>query len=319
MINIIIPVIDDVEKFSAFVEKKLKKDVRFFVGICESKMKSWTLRAKNVELHVFNDKANKEEIINSLHSCKLVEGKILIARRALTDDEFLKITSSQSDIVTLKAKHNRFVETFKKLARTIVRKFFAFNFFEDISAICYGESMFDLISVCSNLSMASRVNKYVGVSTEEIETEEKQVKKAYNRHLNNLYFSLWTILFAGSVAGGVLLCIFTPLYALTVIGVMFWIIVTLMLWLVGLVNFTRTIAVGDLRYGRAEELVSEQQNNITKDTTEKKKSSQKEETKNLNLEKATVENKASPQRAKTTATKKTSTTQSKKTASKKAE
>ena len=44
MINIIIPVIDDVEKFSAFVEKKLKKDVRFFVGICESKMKSWTLR-----------------------------------------------------------------------------------------------------------------------------------------------------------------------------------------------------------------------------------------------------------------------------------
>ncbi len=252
MINIIVPIVEDVSSFQTFLDKIATKDVKIFVGIKESLAKDFKPN-KATELHVFGDKSKKEEIINSLHSCKMTKGKILIARRPLKDEEYQKLTTSTKDIVTLRAKHNRFVGWLKKVSTLVIKRIFAFSFFEDISAICYSENMFDLLSVCANLSMASRINRYVGLDVEEIVTDEKPVKKEYSRPKNIIKFLLYCLFFGGSVAGGVLVCIFTPLYALTVIAVMFWIIVALMLWLVSLVNFTRAIAVGETRYGRAEE------------------------------------------------------------------
>lgn len=254
MINILIPIVEDVEGFVEFIRKNKSKDCKFFVGIRKKLSSKFVLKSKNVEVRVFEDKANKEEIINSLHSSQLENGKILIVRRPLTDVEFYSLTNSTKDIVTLKAKHNKFVSALKNWGRKIVKKFFAFNFFEDISAICYSETMFKLLSVCPNLSMASRINKYVGVEVEEIETEEKQVKKDYSKVKSVLTLLAGILFFLGSLAGGICVCLFTTLWALNVVLVIAWLFIALALMLVSIVNFTRIVAVGNLRYGKALEI-----------------------------------------------------------------
>lgn len=265
MINVIVPIVENVDNFLEFLQSVNRKDVKFFVGIKESLFEKFRNKnkLKNVEVHVFSNKSNIEEIVNALHSCKMKSGKILLARRPLSEQEFESLTNSNSDIVTLRAKHNKFVNFIKNLGMKIVRKFFAFSYFEDISAICYGENMFDLLSVCKNFSMASRVNKYVGVSIEEIETEKKQVRKEFNRPLAIFKFLFWSLILAGSIAGAILICIFVNQWAITIIAVMCWILLALMIWLAALVNFTRTLSVGNLRYGKAEEIA------LSKPRTEK--------------------------------------------------
>lgn len=257
MINLLVPVVEEPENFAKLVEVFLKKNksAKVFVGIRKSLSEKFKAKkSKNIQVLIFDDKAKKEEIINSLHSCKLEQGKILIARRVLDDDECEKLTKSSADITTLKAKHNKFVNFFKNLGKKIIQKIFALNFFEDISAICYGKNMFELISVCSNLSMATRINKYVGVELSEIETNHKPVKSEYSKLKTLLIFYLWQLLFLGSVVGGVCVCVFVNSSALTIIAVIAWIAIALMFFLSGLFNFIRTITVGDLHYGRAQQL-----------------------------------------------------------------
>ena len=115
--------------------------------------------------------------------------------------------------------------------------------------------MFELLSVCSNFSMASRINKYVGVTHQEIITENKPVKKDYSRWKNSLSLLFWILLFAGSIAGVACVCIFAKIHVLTVILLICWLLVSLAFLLIGIVNFTRTVTVGNLRYGRAEEII----------------------------------------------------------------
>lgn len=259
MTNVVVPILEDVEKFCQFIKNFSEVGVRFFVGTTENlaeKVAENLKGSKNFELHIYGAKANKEEIINSLASCKIKKGKILIVRRVLTSEEWQSLTNSSCDIARTVSKQNKFVCWLKNLGKMIVKKIFAFTFFDDISAICYGENLFELISVCKNVSMASRVNKYVGISIEAVQTNEKQVKKQYNRFLNALFFTLWSILLVGSVAGAICVGIFVSTKALVVVLLMFWVIVALMCWLVGLVNFTRTLAVGNLRYGKANEIES---------------------------------------------------------------
>ncbi len=254
MINIIVPIVENVDKFEEFIKKVNSKDSKVFVGIKENLADKFGVKSKNVEVHVFSSKSGKEEIINSLHSCNLQRGKILIVRRPLNDEELLSLTKSTKDIVTLKSNRNKFSRAIKNFMSNVVMKFFGFSYFEDISAICYGETMFDLLSVCSNLSMASRINKYVGVEFEEVTTLEKPVGRDYSRPKNIFNLFLGVLFFLGSLAGGICICVFTPLEVLIVILVVAWLIIALVLMFISIINFTRTVAVGKLRYGRAEEI-----------------------------------------------------------------
>ena len=119
MINIIVPVVENVEGFKAFIKSHMKDDVKFFVGVKQSLNAEFD---KGVEVHVFKNSANKEEIINSLHSCKMQKGKIMVIRRPLTEEEYKNLTTSTAQITTLKAKRNGFVNMFKNFARAIVTK-----------------------------------------------------------------------------------------------------------------------------------------------------------------------------------------------------
>lgn len=255
MINILIPIVESASEFEKFVNSKKSKNYKFFIGIKQSLAKDFAIKSKNVEVHVYTDNSNKEEIINSLHSCNLVYGKIMILRRVPTEYEFEALEKSDKDIVTLKAKRSKFSSAVKNFVGKIVRKIFAFNYFEDISAICYGQNMYQLLSVCQNLSIASRINKYVGVEIEEIETQSKSVRKQYNRFTTALKFAFMNLLLLASIAGFVCLFVFakmTVLYGvLAVMGLVFVVLVYLM----SLMNFLRTLAVGKIHFGRAEEIL----------------------------------------------------------------
>lgn len=253
MINLIVPIVENAEKFEEFVNKHNGKDVKIFVGIIDGLKDKFKPKSKNVEIHVFANKSKKEEIINSLHSCKMQNGRIMLVRRPLTDEEFVALSTSSKDICTLKARHNGFVSAFKRFAKKIVRRFFGFTYFEDISAICYKENMFELLSVCNNFSIATRINRYVGVEVDEVLTETKPVKREYNKMASVSLLCMWILLFLGSVAGAICVGIFTKTRVLIVVLLIAWLIIMLTLMLVGIVNFTRTTAVGELRYGRAEE------------------------------------------------------------------
>lgn len=255
MINVIVPIVEQPEKFSEFVEKHTNEKTKFIVGVLENLRDKFSASSKNIEIHTFSKKTKKEEIINSLHSSKMRKGKILVLRRVLTEQEFFDLTNSSADIVSLKKNRNKVSNFFRKLGQSIIKKVFAFSYFEDISAICYSENMFELMSVCENLSMATRINKYVGVEVEEIETSEKSVKKDYNKTKNILLFTLSTLFFLGSIIGAVLICVFTKIYPFIVLLLILWIVVAMMLQAVEIVNFARAIAVGELRYGRAEEIL----------------------------------------------------------------
>lgn len=255
MINVIVPIVEDVEGFSKFIENQKSKDIKFYVGIRESLKEQFVLSQKNVELHVYADTSKKEEIINSLNTCKLKKGKIVVVRRPLEQDEFNNLTNADKDITILSSKHNNFISKLKKFYGWIVRRFFAFSHIEDISAICYDEDLFELLSCCQDLSMATRINRYVGLEIGEVETQKEMVKREYNKVNNLLLLLLPSLFLIGSLVGAILICVLVkPLYVLTVVAAIFWVAIAVIIWFVCFVNFARTVAVGDLRFERAEEI-----------------------------------------------------------------
>ena len=255
MINVIVPIIENVEKFEAFVNANAKRGVKFFVGIRAGLADKFKPKSKTVNVVKFADNAKREEILNALQLSDFVEGRILIARRPLTEQEFSKLTTSPYEIAVLKAKRNRFVEAWNRMLSAIIKKLFAFSYFQDISGICFDERMFQLISACSNLSMASRINKFVGVGIEEIEAEEKMVKKERNRAWDAIKLSLFTLFMFASIASVVLINVFTPTRVVFVMFEILWLVVAVTLWALALINFSRAVAVGDLRFARAKEII----------------------------------------------------------------
>lgn len=254
MINVIVPITENVEQYKAFIKENSNSDTKFFVGIKEN-LKTLIKPTKNVEIRVFSNKSKTEEIINSLQSSSKKKGKLMVARRPLSKQEFIKLQSSSKDVCYLKTKSKRFKTFWQNLAEKIIKKVFAFSFFQDISAICYSESMFELISVCENLSMATRINKYVGVEIEEVETIEKPANKNFSKTKNIMRFFVTCLICLGIIVGAVLMCVYLKTSSLIILLAIFMIVVSTMILGVAGINFARGVVVGDLHFGRAEEII----------------------------------------------------------------
>ncbi len=267
MINVLLPVVENAQGFCEFAKSVSSKNTQIFVGVTEQLSKSMAFRGKNIKLFVFKNGAKKEEILNSLYTKIEQPGKILVARRVLTQNEFSSLANTNSDIAVLQKKQNKVARFFKNLASAIIRKIFAFNFFDDISAICFNENLFNLLCVCHNFSMASRLNKFVGVNIEYVSAEEKPVKKELNRAKEYSIFAAASLFMVGSFAGAITMFCLLAMPILAAILLVFWMAVALIMWLVVLVNFLRAITVGNLRFGRAEEIETAQ----TKPKENKKK------------------------------------------------
>ncbi len=255
MINLLVPITENVEKFECFIKNvkdKLDKDINILVAITKKLSKTLKIEKNVASVSVYADGSNVEQMINSLHSSKLKKGKIMVARRPLTDEEFEKLSTSEKDIAVLKRKRSKFVTKFKNLMTRLIKKFFAFTYFEDISAICYKENIFNLLSVCGNFSMATRVNRYVGLEIEEVETHEKQVKKIYSRTKNILKLFAGALFLTACVAGIVCISIFCKINPLFILLFLIMGFLGVAVFSTVLLNFTRTLAVGHLRWGKAE-------------------------------------------------------------------
>lgn len=268
MINLIVPITENLEEYVEFVKKHNNKQTKIYVGLTEELHKSWK-KIPGVEVHIYNNEANREQILNALHKIPKKKGELFVVRRPLTDEEYENLVSSASDVSTLKRKHNKFVSFFKNLARNIIRKIFAFSYFEDISAVRYSEDMHELVESFPNLSMASRINRYVGLDVEEIETKQKPAQPLYDKFYNGMWLALAILFLVTSIFDGVLIFIMVPniwvLWALLIIA---WWIIALTILCVVLLKFTRTRAVGDLYYDFAEEIGRESSGQTEKQNVE---------------------------------------------------
>ena len=255
MINIFVPIVEDVERFSEFVSKHTENTTHIFVGIRASLKDKFVVSNKNIEIHVFDDKTKKEEMINSLQKCEREKGALLVIRRPISEDEFQSLTNTTADIATLKPLQNKFVSWMKKVTKSIIRKVFAFSYFDDISAVYFSEYLHELISSCPNLSMASRIDKYVGIEIAEIETSLKPAKKDFNKLKTSLVLAGGIFLFLASIAATACIFVFVKniraIYVVLVIAMLFF---TFILFAISLVNFLRTLSVGTLEYNSGNEI-----------------------------------------------------------------
>lgn len=255
MINVVVPIIDKAGEYEEFLNRISDRNTKIFVGVRKNLLPLIDLsRVKNVEVSVYSDNAKKEEILNALSKNIVDSGKIAIVRRPLLIEEYQALVGTEYDIAYLKQNRNKFVSFFKKLNAKILRALFAFDYFDDISAICFNENMFELVCDSNNLSMASRINRYVGVTIEEIQTRQKAVKKETTAWKNNLKLLGWTLFMLASIASVTCLAIFTKTYPVVVMFEILWLIVAVTLWILGLVNYSRANAVGDLYFKTAYEI-----------------------------------------------------------------
>lgn len=256
MINVLVSATEDFEGFEKFIQENYVRGVKFFVGVTEDN-KGKIKKTSGVEIHTYKNGSNREEIINALHKIPLKKGKIIVVRRPLTKEEFSSLCESDADIVSFKKPKNKFVSFFKDWTRKIVRRIFSFKVFDDISAVCFGENMFEFMQVCPNLSTASRIDKFVGVECQEIETTNKSAKTLYSRFANILVLLGGILLFLGSLAGGILIFTFVKnIWIIFVLLILLWWFLAFVGLFVSLITFSRNIAVGKVRYNIAEEVKS---------------------------------------------------------------
>ena len=253
MINIILPIIDKFEEYEKMLEYLSKKrDIKVYIG-ADEKFKDKNFDKKFV-VKFFRSKSQKEEVINSLHSIEKKRGGTMVVRRPLSEREFEELISREEDIVTLNKSQSSFTRGWKNFWRKVITRFFAFYYFEDISTVYFKENMFELVTSLTNLSYISRINRFVGLSFGVVETTEKSVKKDFDRFTTAVNFLSFFLFLVICVMCSVILCTTlgnTVVYVLlaftiTLIGFVFF--------LISILNLARTVSVGQLRFGKAEEI-----------------------------------------------------------------
>ena len=129
MNNIIIPVVD--KEMLEFAENmKKRKDDFVIIGATVSLEKELKKTKKaNVVTKIFEDGSKKEEIINSLKE-EMEEGKVIVCRKPLSDEEIDKFFASEEDVIICKETRSKFHNFFFKLWQIFMQMLFGFEFRE---------------------------------------------------------------------------------------------------------------------------------------------------------------------------------------------
>ena len=257
MINVLVPIVDRLTEYEKMIEKiALDKDAIIFVGALEEFKDKINFNKDNIKVKYFKSGSGKEEIINSLHSIDKERGKIILLRRPVSEAEFNALKTSEKDIAYLKKKRSKFSAWWHNLWKNLIKKIFAFYYFEDISAISFNTTCFDLISSLTNLSYITRIDRFVGFKTEEIATESKAPKREYDKFyasakiVGSGLFLIFCILISIIISAS-----FQPMFLMILISILLCLIGAVSFF-VSVLNLARTIAVGTLRHGRAEEILN---------------------------------------------------------------
>ena len=255
MVNVILPVVEKLQDYERMLEDfSARDDVKFYVGTL-SKFRSIRV-PKNAVLKVFKDGSGKEEVINALHSIEKEKGKIIVVRRPLKKEELDALLNSSADIAYLKKAKSKFANWWANLWKKLIKKIFSFYYFEDISAIMFGENTFNLISSLTNLSYITRIDRFVGFKMEEVASAHRAPKKDYDRFdaisklVGTALFFVLTILISVIISTS-----FTPIILMALVSILLCVI-GLFAFFMAILNFVRTLYVGTLRHGRAEECLN---------------------------------------------------------------
>lgn len=220
MNNIILPVVSDFEQTAQWLKSTKLKDTIYYVGVT-AEGKEYFKRSKNTKVYVFANGSAKEEIINSLSS-EIGNGKIVILRKLITKVELEKFLSSKTDLTVCESKkRNKISNFFYKIWEKMVKILFDFKFFDgDISVVAIGERLSPVAKHISNLSHATRVNRWKGVTTSSIETSSPPAKKEYSHVGASFMLIGWLLLFLAVVASTTVYHLFMPA---TFLSVFLWV------------------------------------------------------------------------------------------------
>ena len=256
-IDILIPIIDKVDSYKTMIDELLnrKEDLKIVIGVREKLVEklSQYIGKKNVIFRVFANESKKEEILNSL-SDNVGKGKFIVLRRPLKPVDLDKFINSNADLTYFSRKRSKISAFFYNFFKNIIVNLFGFHFFDDMSAIGFGENINDLMSNFKNLSYCSRFNRYVGLTKNEIETTEKNALPEYDKTPVILKFVLAQLLLLGSIAGMVIISIFCNVKVLIVLLFILWALVVVAISFVSIVVLVQNISIGSLRFEKAKEI-----------------------------------------------------------------
>lgn len=236
MNQIILPVISDFEQTAQWLKETKLKNTTYYVGVT-AEGKDYFKKSKFVKVFVFANGSAKEEIINSL-SQELDSGKIVVLRKLITKEELEKFLASETDVtVCATKKRNKFANFFYKIWEKMVKMLFDFKFFDgDISVVAISERLSPVTKYISNLSHATRVNRWKGVTTSSVETSSQPAKREYNHVGASFMLIGWLVLFLAVVASTTVYFLFQPA---TFLSVFLWICALV----ISLLCFSISIAV----------------------------------------------------------------------------
>ena len=252
MENIIIPIVS--EGMISFANEAIKREnTRVLIGVVEN-LSDKIIRPEKFdgEIKIFEDSTKKESMINTLCCCA-DEGKILICRKAVSEDEIQKFFASETDITVCEEKRSKSKNFFYKIWQYIIKLLFGFSFFDgDVSVICFSEKLYPVISSLSNVSFQTRVNRWKYASISQVETKEPVALKEYDKPKTITTFCVWIFLFIATIVSTVVFYLFFEAKFLTCLLFSCAILLSLVGVLISGAIFNLKIRVGQKNFDKAK-------------------------------------------------------------------
>lgn len=172
----------DVQKLNRFLYENVN-DYELVVA-CNKKYKG--LMTQNVVECIFDENANPDEVINTL--IPKCGGEFLILVRKIENNNFgpilevAKKLKSQKQIVVIKKQSNVITRFFKKIFSFVVKFLYGYQLFDsNLAVMGYGEIPFSVLKQTPNCSTFTKINKWVGVTIDEVECVTPKVKLSQHK------------------------------------------------------------------------------------------------------------------------------------------
>ena len=264
MENIIIPIVSE-EMISFANETAKRNNTRVLIGVVESLSKQIRTPKKfDGEIKIFADNTKKESMINSLCCCA-DEGKILICRKSVSEEEIQKFFASKTDITVCEEKHNKFKNFFYKVWQYIIKLLFGFNFFDgDISIVCFSEKLYPVVSSLSNISFQTRVNRWKYVSVSQVATKGPVAVKEYNKTRTIATFLSWVFLFLATIVSTIVFYLYFNAKFITCLLFACAILLSLVGVIISGAIFNLNVRVGQKNFDKAKVILKGEGNEKSK-------------------------------------------------------
>lgn len=265
MVNIVIPIVNNLKSYKKLLSTlNGAEDINVLVGVCSSMASQIHLNSENIFIIEFEDGSSRESMINSLQKY-LVEGSVLILRKAITVDELYNFLKSKKDVVVCEHQSNVVVKFFIFLWQKILKMILGLKLYEgDTSVIFFNDEISSVLFSTNDLSFATRVDKWRGLEQSTVKVEGKAVKTDID-HKSILKFIMISIL-SLAVAVSVTVCVSIFVPVTIIIGLLLFCldVICLSIFAIMMVLIIFNVIVGKKHFENAKEV----NNNFVEDSDE---------------------------------------------------